>query len=122
MFPPLHLHLRRLLFLLSLAPKAEGLLRSIGHIFTRSREALLRARHAAARMVIFKEGRSACLIIPQLVEIALAVIDEPIGHPAHSCIALVYRRNAVKRIIEVEQAISLYTSIAICTHSNLTSN
>ena len=75
--------------------------RSIGHIFNRSREALLRARHAAARMVIFKEGRSARLIVTQLVEIALAVIDEPIGHPAHSCIALVYRRNAVKRIIEV---------------------
>lgn len=40
-------------------------------------------------------------ILLQYPENALAVIDEPMGHPAHSCIALVYRRNAVKRIIEV---------------------
>lgn len=52
-------------------------------------------------MVVFKEGRSIGLIIPQLVEIALAVIDEPIGHPALGRIALGYSRNAVKRIIEV---------------------
>ena len=52
-------------------------------------------------MVVFKEGRSIGLIIPQLVEIALAVIYEPIGHPALGRIALGYTRNAVKRIIEV---------------------